>query len=201
MTDDRLIYRTFDVTEIKIETDDLTAWLMSQSAADTLVLAHALDGVIWGAVTPEWIVTSHDVAPNVSPPLRAETLQQLRLFNAVFEVRLTRFDDGFAAVKITDVEDVNRAAFDVQHLMWGTYAHELDHGFMLLEDGAQGLMHVLPPFAGDDRLSGFLGSRSDGLLNRACLNMRHYFVENDMGVNTIGMSRLTGLGAQTYGKE
>jgi CRISPR-associated protein (TIGR03984 family) len=189
------------VTETIPPPDDLEAWLHEQAATESWLLAHAVDGVIWGAVTKEWLATSHDVAPQVSPPLRLETLQQLRLFNAAYEVQLWRTDNDLQALRVTETADADTPLIDEPHLLWGTFAKPLAHGFTWLEDGAQGLVHILPPFEDSDLLDGQLGARTDNVLRRAFIHVRHYFVENDMGVNTIGMSRFMGLGVQDYGTE
>ncbi len=59
------------------------------------LLAHAEDGVIWGRLDGEELITSHTIAPKYSPPLRAVTLQTVRLFAPVGELLVWRDDQGY----------------------------------------------------------------------------------------------------------
>jgi hypothetical protein len=71
-------------------------WLSQQMYAHGLkyLLAHADDGVIWGRLDDEELITSHDVAPEYSPPLRAATLQTVRLFARAGELFVWRDEAG-----------------------------------------------------------------------------------------------------------
>jgi len=62
------------------------AWLIMQTGY-AFALAHADDGVIWGAFTNRQWAWSSGVAP-ASPELRADAIQQLRLFSANAELFL-----------------------------------------------------------------------------------------------------------------
>lgn len=193
----------------------LEDWICQQSGTTSWILAHAIDGVIWGWANVDELHTSHDVAPEISPPLRLETLQQLRLFNPDYEVKLLCSGNNWSAIHITDAEDVDAAAIDEQQLLWGTQAMLLSEDFMILKDGSQGLMHVMPlypPFDTskdlkdeltrqwetdpDDYL--YFGTRSENQLHRMCLKLRHYLTEDNLGVNSITVSRLTGIGVVYY---
>lgn len=189
---------------------DLQDWLCEQAKISSLLLAHAIDGVIWGQLDNGELLTSHRVAPEISPELRIETLQQLRLFNEHYEVKLWRVGNEWQAIRISDTEDKSAVAIDEQQLLWGTHAKPSAHGFIELEDGAQGLRHVIPPFEDNKPLleiiqhrKGDLGLRADKAkpLTRVCLKVRHYLTENDLGVNTITISRLLGLGVEHYGQK
>lgn len=172
----------------------LETWLCQQSMPYCYLLAHAIDGVIWGKVDAQRIYTSHDVAPAVSPPLRLETLQQLRLFNADYEVRLWRAGDEWQAIRITDVADPAAVAISERQLLTGTDAEQLENDFVSLRDGAQGLRYIIPPFEGSKMLSGELGlDEPQSKPKRACLAVRHYLTEDELGVNSITISRLIGL--------
>jgi len=173
--------------------DKFYDWLMAQATDRMYVLAHAIDGVIWGQVTQEGIFTSD----MVSPDLKLETLMQLRLFNHQHEIRLWRIDEDWRAIKIADEEDEYAAAIDEPQLLWGTHATPKDNGFTQLEDGSQGLIHAIPPI--DQPLDGMLGLRDKEAIQRVYLHVRHYLTEDAMGVNSITMSRLLGLGVENYG--
>lgn len=193
----------------------LEAWICQQATTPSWMLAHALDGVIWGWANSDELHTSHEVAPKISPPLLDETLQQLRLFNPDYEVKLWRVGDEWKAIRITDVEDTDAAAIDEQQLLWGTQAKLLSEDFMCMKDGSQGLMHVMPlypPFEASEALKEaliqqwetnpdeylYMGTRSEKDLHRMCLKLRHYLSEDNIGVNSITLSRLTGIGVVSY---
>jgi CRISPR-associated protein (TIGR03984 family) len=195
----------------------LEEWVKKQATTPSWILAHALDGVFWGWANRDELHTSHEVAPKISPPLHLETLQQLRLFNLDYEVRLWRSTDNWKAIRITDVEDADAAAIEEQQLLWGTQAKLLSDDFMCMKDGSQGLMHVMPlnpPFENSEALKEaliqqwetnpdeylYMGTRSEKELHRMCLKLRHYLTEDHLGVNSITLSRLTGLGVKPYGK-
>ncbi len=182
----------------------LSDWLCAQATTTSWLLAHSTEGVIWGRVTPQELHTSHDVAPNISPALRPTALHTLRLFNPDYEVRLWRAGDEWQAMRINDMEDESAAAIDEYHLLWGTHAEPRNAGFIRLEDGAQGLRHVVPPFAGSGDFVGPLGlrrvTREDQHLprRRAHLHVRHYLTEDDIGVNRVTLSRLVAIGVSHY---
>lgn len=179
----------------------LDSWLLNQAEDKPhYLLAHAVDGVIWGLVTSSSVMVSNHVSPEISPPLRIETLRHLRLFNEDREARLWRTGNhDWRALTVVDVEDETAVAIDEMHLLWGTYAQPASNGFVKLEDGQQGLRHVVPPIPSHPDLSGSSGGLDDDRLSRVCLKVRHYLTEDALGVNKITLSRLVGLGVMTYG--
>ena len=76
--------------------DDASGWLAREASQHRLstLLAHADDGVIWGRVDKGVLQTSHSAFPQVSPPLRALTLQQARLFGPDAELLVWRDGEG-----------------------------------------------------------------------------------------------------------
>src|SRR5437879_2532631 len=76
--------------------DTPAQWLCQQMRSHTLkyLLAHDDNGVIWGLLDGEELITSHEVAPNYSPPLQAETLQMARLFAPKGELFVWRDETG-----------------------------------------------------------------------------------------------------------
>jgi CRISPR-associated protein (TIGR03984 family) len=177
------------------ETDLIDDWLVSQGANGDILLAHADDGVIWGQIRDGNLFVSHQVAPQISPPLQHQTLQDLRLFNTERELRLWRVAHN--TLHWTSIEDApatedRPVAFDEVHLLWGTKARVLENDFVLLEDGEQGLRHVIPAVTGLE----------DGdilLSQRLGLYVRHYVQEAPNGVNSIATSRLVALGVMNHG--
>jgi CRISPR-associated protein (TIGR03984 family) len=136
---------------------DVGAWLQEQAAAHrlTLLLAHADDGVIWGRVEDGRLLTSHGAAQGhpeavrACPPLRAETLQQARLFADHAELLLWRADaSSWRCRLIRDICAGERGqweeGFDEAQILWGTHGFPLAQDFTLLRDGAQGLRHAVP---------------------------------------------------------
>lgn len=133
---------------------DLNAFLAEQAERHglTTLFAIADDGVIWGRYEAGGFVTSHEAtaehpARRVCPPLRALTLQEARLFGPQGECYCWRTAQGFQARTLLDQGgDIAlwRRAFDEAHLLWGTLAEPLEHGFTLLTEGANGLRHAVP---------------------------------------------------------
>jgi len=133
----------------------LRAWLAGQMSADMRwLLAHADDGVIWGRRQPDGkLVLSSDVFddptayPAVAVKLRAETLQEARVFGLAGEVRIWRTAKGFEARLLTDDGVGLEALPDERHLLWhqgSPVEVRQDMGFALLQEGAQGQRHAPP---------------------------------------------------------
>ncbi len=81
------------------------AWLLGEDEAAApegangldWALAHCDDGVTWGRYdvgAKVWYL-GNQVAPEVSPPIRRESLQELRLFGETGEILIWRTDAGF----------------------------------------------------------------------------------------------------------
>lgn len=171
---------------------DVKGWLQEQADKHNLkyLLAHADDGVIWGKVdTNGRLVTSDSVAPEVSPQLRAETLQQARLFAEHAELLLWRDGDNqWHARLIRDAAKGETATFtdaiDEPQVLWGTDPQPLGNDFTLMTDGAQGLRHAVPL-----RVEGKFDEASRPLR----LLVRHYLKDDDSGFTRIVASRLFDL--------
>lgn len=169
---------------------NVRSWLQEQAGKHNLkwLLAHADDGVIWGRLNARQLVTSDSVAPEVSPPLRAETLQQARLFAEHAELLLWRDGDNqLHACLIRDAAEDETPTFtdaiDEAQLLWGTHG-EHRNNFTLLRDGTQGLRHAVPiPLP--------LGKNNETDPPR--LWVRHYLEDDDNGFTRIVASRLFDL--------
>lgn len=174
---------------------NLCGWLEAQAKSHKLLylLAHADDGVIWGKVDDKGeLVTSDGVAPEVSPPLRSETLQQARFFSENAELLLWRDGDNqWHARLIRDAQDGESAnwqqAFDEPQMLWGTQGKAVADGFTLMTDGAQGLRHVVPVNAVGDFADETRPLR---------LIVRQYVQEDDGGFVRVVASRLVKLEVQ-----
>lgn len=110
------------------------------------LLAHADDGVIWGRVENGQLILSGESFPEVSPPLRALTLQQARLFSPAGEVFIWRTDAGWQMREIADGAGESAEAFDEDVLLWGTNAGEQEehNGFWLAVEADLGMQHAPP---------------------------------------------------------
>ena len=180
------------VESIAVESiSDVKAWLQTQAIRHKLkwLLAHADDGVIWGEVRNGQLVTSDSLAPEVSPPLRAETLQQVRLFATRAELLLWRDGDNqWHARLIRDPGHGEKPTFtdaiDEPQILWGTDPQPLANGFTLMSDGAQGLRHAIPL---DVR------GKFDESSRPLRLWVRHYLQDDESGFTRIVASRLFDL--------
>jgi len=175
------------------ESTDLRTWLAELPQGESAwVLAHADDGVIWGEVEQGVLTIAQHGGFN-SSPLRLETLQQVRVFNKQAEWLLWR--DGttgeWLARVIEDREDGKTYAesFDEDDILWGDQVTELREGFSLMQDGAQGLRHVVPlPLR-----VGIYEDAKKRAWRPLRLKIRHYVQADEYGFVRIVASRLVKL--------
>jgi CRISPR-associated protein (TIGR03984 family) len=170
---------------------ELRAWLEEQVETHASLnlqwlLAHADDGVIWGVVRDGALITFASV-PDVSPPLRLETLQQVRLFSSQGELMVWRDGDNFWNARLlcevqADEDAAWFEAFDEPQMLWGTHGQHFGN-FTLLRDGAQGLRHAVPQH---------LPLEENGKTTPPLLWVRHYLAEEDFA--RVEASRLLRLG-------
>lgn len=179
--------------------EDPGGWLAghSDNCRQALLLAHADDGVIWGRLQDNRLVTSSQLFKEylVLPPLRALTLQQAYLFSEAGEVRVWRAEGEFMSCRLTDINDENAASFDEAHILWGTRAEDRENGFTLLADGREGLRHAVPL---DVPASCFDGKSQYRPLR---LILRHYLANDSNGRSRVCLSRLLGLRYEPKGKK
>ncbi len=143
------------------------------------LLAHADDGVIWGKVRDGKLHLSGDAFPQTSPPLRAATLQQARLFGPEGEILVWKEDAGWRARRIQDGDGDKVEYYDEAHLLWGDREEGRQDGFVLLCQGREGLRHA-PPLP-------------KGVQPPARLHVRHYLAYDPDGQACIAYSRLVGI--------
>jgi len=169
---------------------DPRAWLDKQAGADMpWLLAHADDGVIWGRRQPDGeLLLSCDVFrdpkqyPSVAVKLRAETLQEARIFGSAGEVRVWRTTKGFEARLLTDAGVGMEALPNEGHLLWhqgNPVEVRQDVSFALLQEGAQGQRHA-PPLIPQGK-------------QRPKLVVKHYVDYDTQGQAYIALSRLVRL--------
>ncbi len=171
---------------------DIREWFEGQAprTSSVYLLAHADDGVIWGRCDNGQLITANDVMPgSVSPELRADTLQQARLFWSGGEIFLWRDGDrGTFKARSVNEDRPNGAptyleAFDEAQILWGDHVEAVKSGFSRMSDGAEGLRHIVPiPVT---------AVRTDHRPLR--LVVRHYVEEDDQGVVRVVLSRLVDI--------
>jgi len=124
----------------------LQRWLDAQATAHQLnyALVHADDGVIWGRFEKGAWLWSCNAFPEISPPLRWDTLQQARLFGSTSEVFVWRENGALRGRVIVDSDAGERECFDEPQLLWGRREGDSKDGFELMREGAQGLLHAPP---------------------------------------------------------
>lgn len=171
--------------------EDVREWLERQVVGHTetfYLLAHADDGVIWGRLSDNKLVTAP--VTSFSPVLNGETLQNARLFNQTVEVYLWRDGDGFFQARSIK-EGVGNAQqyYDEKQILWGTHAEPAENGFTLMSDGSQGLRHYVP-----------VEVKTNGGERPLRLKLRHY-LSKEAGFVRVDFSRLVDLSINsTQGK-
>lgn len=159
-------------------------WLLGKARAYDLriLLAHADDGVIWGRANDDGLHTSHGIAPE-SPPLRATTLQQCRLFGPAGELLVWRINDGWRARYVTDTTDHSDDTIDEDQILWGSNVETVKDRFTLVREGSQGMRHAVPIVVSNQQLE----------RHQLRLRVRHYINENIDGEARVTLSRLVRL--------
>ncbi len=170
--------------------DEPAKWLSQHMHIYKLkyLLAHDDCGVIWGRLDSQELITSHDLAPEYSPPLRLETLQMARLFARTGELLVWRNDDGAWVGRLIADDTLGTtpewtAAFDEQQILVGTKAVPLNKGFYLMSEGSQGLFHAVPLYPGE----------IDEQNRTLRLVVRHYLQSDEYGFTRVNASRLFSL--------
>lgn len=172
------------LTPVKVDNSfasDPAQWFVTQAQQHGLcyLLVHADDGVIWGRIDSAGLHTSHGITPT-SPPLRAVTLQQARLFGPKGELLVWRIDNGWSARLVTDVDGNSDDVIDEDQILWGDTVESTHNGFTIVREGSQGMRHAVPVIVTPAQLKH----------HKLRLRVRHYITENDDGEARIALSRL-----------
>lgn len=180
--------KSYTVNIDSIDVDDswqtsLRDWLAEKAKEYNLqfMLAFADDGVNWGRITSTGSLRiSYDIDPEISPPLRPETLWEARLFSRDAELLLWKSHLRWQARLVEDSRGENREAFDEDQILWGTEP-EKTQGFTIARETTQGVHHIVPILA-------------DLTKNRELrLTVRHYIDYDNDGVARIDLSRLVDI--------
>jgi CRISPR-associated protein (TIGR03984 family) len=143
------------------------------------LLAHALDGIIWGLVEQSNINYSiFDGSP--SPEFRWETLQQIRLFGVKDEFFMWRNSSGWQSRHIQeDAQGYSGHALTESWTLWGTDPVKTYGQFTLVREADLGIRQAFPlPYT--DRRDFYL-------------MVRHYLQYNSEGSAYVHISRLVDL--------
>lgn len=162
-------------------------WLAGRAESPALgpelhwALAHSDDGVTWFRRDPNGWRSGHGVYPEISPPLRAPRLQELRVFGVEAEVLIWRAEGGLRGRLATDaaVEKDAPPPLDEARLLRGegpgvAMAGEFTH----VQDaaGAEQVLPLLWPCQ---------------VAERPALRCRHYFeCCPETGVSRVALTRL-----------
>jgi len=179
----QLTFAAQPITDVDRLAHDPQKWFESQPAVgkSAWFLAHADDGLIWGALRNGQLALSSDI---VAVKLDPQTLIQAFLFGEQAEVRVWRDGDAFKACRCEDRPSQQPLAFDEEMILWGTKPEAESDSFTLLADGRQGLRHAIPMAIG----------KKDYKKRPVRLQARHYLAfEENHGQCRICASRLVGL--------
>jgi CRISPR-associated protein (TIGR03984 family) len=159
------------------ENNDVRTWLESQmNEKRPTLLAFADDGVIWGRLMSNKLVTGHD-----QPELRESTLQQAFVFGQEDEIRL--FHDELGNWKTSHVADEGDVIVESQ-ILWGDQSEgDAQNGFLQVSEFRKGIPNQFLPV-----------ERPIG--NDECVRLEvHHLIEYDeeTGEARVAISRLAGL--------
>lgn len=198
-----IIECSYSITPVEVNAefaDDPTGWLVKKASAHklTTLLAHADDGVIWGRMVGEQLALSDDVFPEVSPPLRAITLQQARLFGKHAELLVWRDGDGQWRARLLDDTGTEQQGwcFNEPQLQWGDHEEGKKDGFTLVAEGQEGLRHAVPLPAAQIPFDS--PKKKDDRWHPLRLGVRHYLERDEDGTLIIAQGRLTRLWAEGW---
>jgi CRISPR-associated protein (TIGR03984 family) len=158
-----------------------------QKAMDTQIssgryrylLAHAIDGVIWGIIQDGHIKVA-DFPGSPHPKLRMETLQQARLFGPEDEWLVWRTPEGWKSRLVHDhPEGESGGEITENWILWGTDLEKAENGFSLVREADLGIRHA-PPIKFLER-------------HKLYLRVRHYIQSDSEGAACVQFSRLVDL--------
>lgn len=181
--------------------EQIVAWLRGEkSAPDTFdssfawALAHSDDGVTWGRLDEEagrWRL-GHDAFPDVSPPIRVEALQELRVFGAGGEVLIWRSDGGLRGRLLEDSEPGDSTGDDTDPLCPSDELR-IVRGDRIREDASDGFTRVTDA-TGAEQVLPLTLAEAKLRRRKVRLHVRHYWAQNvDDGTVRIAVTRLVKL--------
>ena len=158
---------------------DPVAELNSASKSYTYLLAHTLDGAVWGKVENSVLKLSSEVFPELSPTLTNDILLEARLFGEKGEVFIWHNGNEWTLREIVEGAGKEGEAYDEAVILWGTKEEEQKDGFSKVAEADLGIRHAPPlPLKGRHSLK---------------LVARHYLDYDEAGAVFVKVSRLVTL--------
>ncbi len=182
--------------------DGYLAWLLGEQGAAppshatdlAWMLAHSDDGVTWGRCDQDaktWIL-GHETAPEVSPPVRRETLQELRLFGDSAEVLIWRGEEGWRGRVLRDTEPPTDRS-DESNPLRPSDEHRILRGDHVVATCERGFTRVSDR-TGAEQVLPIVVSRNGLQARRARIHVRHYWEQDVVnGAVRIAATRLVKL--------
>ncbi|MCL6448962.1 MAG: TIGR03984 family CRISPR-associated protein [Armatimonadetes bacterium] len=198
----RLVNKPYRILQISLENfeKDPGGWFCKQNTGvKAWLLVHADDGIIWGEIRGGQLITAREIfGEKAAPLLRAQTIQQARLFGPEAEIRVWREENSFRACRIEDEPGGKMESFDEDHFLWGTKCLEQRNGFTRVAEGARGFVQAVPLVVPDEAFDAEASALRHGH-HPLRLGVRHYIEYDPDGQAYISLSRLTGIWYEKIG--
>jgi len=181
--------------------EQVVAWLLGRrgtvpeglGAGFAWALAHSDDGVTWGHFDGEarhWRL-GHDAVPDVSPPIRPEALQELRLFGDGGEVLIWRSDEGLRGRLLEDAK--GDGAPDDADPLRPSDELRIVRGDRIRADAGGGFTRVTDQ-TGAEQVLPIVLDKAQLRQRKVRLHVRHYWAQNaEDGTVRIAVTRLVKL--------
>ncbi|MCG3173132.1 MAG: hypothetical protein GMKNLPBB_01310 [Myxococcota bacterium] len=158
-------------------------------------LAHSGDGVTWGRYDAQkgvWLL-GNQAASDVSPPVRAETLQELRLFGDGGEVLIWRTGAGLRGRMLRDT-DPAAGCGDEANPLRPSEEWRILRGDRIIKDAGHDFTHIGDGAGAEQVLPLAVSSNEQLRARQVQLAVRHYY-ESDVhtGAVRIAATRLVTL--------
>lgn len=171
-----------DVSSVDSETALATLWQRQGGGDAAVLLGHAVDGVVWGALRGGTL----DLSSGESPPFRADTLVDLRMFDGNVELRIWQHGANRRGCVVREEPD------DSQYVGYLDRSYELLRTPGTRPDGAAFV--VLEGVAGQRHAPPGLPTTDGRWAVPHRLRVRHYFqADHESGLLRMADHRLLAL--------
>lgn len=168
------------------------AWLLGENGADVpkeagglvWALAHCDDGVTWGCYDAEakaWQLGDR-VAPQISPPIRLQTLQELRIFGEPGEALIWRAEEGIRGRLLRETTPVSNRS-DTSNPLRPSDESRILRGDRVVASGEHGFTHI-GDRAGAEQVLPLTVTTKQLQAGQVRLLLRHYY-ESDAGTGAV----------------
>lgn len=185
----------YSVKDVDVSTlgRDIRAWISSLPMSYGWLIAYADDGLAWGSLKNGILKLSCDIYPDISPPLKASTLKELRVFNEEREVHIWKSGHDFNACLLEDAIPDDSEDFVVEdYILIGNSIEDVKDGFTLVADRSRGLRHAVPLEIN------YAGEKRDNSVKMSLI-VKHYVNYDEDGQAYVDASRMCGI--KLNGKE